>query len=46
MQHNGARLLVAGFNELPEEFTLPVPRRCRIVRRQDGHVGVRFVDGH
>jgi hypothetical protein len=42
---SGARLLVPVCSELPEEFTLLVPHRCRVVRREnDGQVGVRFVD--
>jgi PilZ domain len=46
ISESGARLIVAAGNELPEEFTLLVPRRCRIVRRSNGQVGVRFVDGN
>ena len=40
---SGAKLVVAN-SRLPEEFTLLVPHRCRIVRRMDGKVGVQFVD--
>jgi hypothetical protein len=41
---SGARLVVPVCSDLPEEFTLLVPHRCRVVRRFDGQVGVRFVD--
>jgi len=40
----GARLTVVNCSDLPEEFTLLVPRRCRVVRRSVGQVGVRFVE--
>jgi len=39
----GAKLIVAN-SRLPEEFTLLVPHRCRIVRRMDGKVGVQFIN--
>ena len=45
LSNSGARLLFANCNDLPDEFTLLVPRRCRIVRLSVGDVGVRFVDG-
>ncbi len=38
----GAKLTV-GAQEVPEEFTLWFRRRCRVVRRSDGQVGVQFV---
>ena len=44
LSKSGARLTVVSCNDLPEEFTLLVPRRCRIVRRTAGQVGVRFVE--
>src|ERR1700722_1371345 len=40
----GAKLTV-GPQEVPEEFTLWFRRRCRVVRRSDGQLGVRFVQG-
>jgi hypothetical protein len=39
----GARLTVGTRNEVPDEFTLVLRRRCRVVRRSDGQVGVEFV---
>ena len=38
----GAKLTVAGEQDLPEEFVLLFRRRCRIVRRTDGQVAVQF----
>ena len=40
----GARLAVPRCDDLPDEFTLLVPRRCRIVRRMIGQIGVQFID--
>jgi hypothetical protein len=40
----GAKLTI-GAQEVPEEFTLWFRRRCRVVRRSDGQVGVQFVQG-
>jgi hypothetical protein len=38
----GAKLTV-GAQEVPDEFMLVLKRRCRVIRRSDGQVGVRFV---
>jgi len=38
----GAKLTV-GNHDVPEEFMLVFKRRCRVVRRTDGQVGVKFV---
>jgi hypothetical protein len=38
----GAKLTV-GANQVPDEFMLVFRRRCRVIRRADGQVGVRFV---
>jgi len=38
----GAKLTV-GANEVPDEFVLVFRRRCRVTRRDDGQVGVKFV---
>lgn len=38
----GAKLTI-GMHEVPDEFTLLFRRRCRVVRRFDGRVGVQFV---
>lgn len=40
----GAKLTV-GAQEVPEEFTIVFRRRCRVVRRSDGQIGVQFVEG-
>jgi hypothetical protein len=42
---NGAKLTVAGDHHIPDEFTLLFRRRCRVVRRYDGQIGVHFVQG-
>jgi hypothetical protein len=42
---NGAKLTVAGDHSIPDEFTLVFRRRCRVVRRYDGQIGVHFVQG-
>jgi PilZ domain-containing protein len=39
----GARLTVGTRNEVPDEFTLVLRRRCRVIRRLDGQIGVEFV---
>ena len=39
----GAKLTIASQQALPDEFTLLLRRRCRVVRRGDGQVGVEFV---
>ena len=38
----GAKLTV-GAHQVPEEFVLVLRRRCRVLRRSDGQVGVKFV---
>lgn len=38
----GARLTV-GAQEVPDEFMLVLKRRCRVIRRADGQIGVKFV---
>ena len=40
---NGAKLTIAGELELPDQFTLLLRGRCRVVRRFDGQLGVEFV---
>jgi hypothetical protein len=42
----GAKLTVAHNHDVPEEFTLLFRRRCRVVRRDDGQIGIQFVQGH
>ena len=42
----GAKLTVAHNHNVPEEFTLLFRRRCRVVRRDDGQIGIQFVQGH
>lgn len=39
---NGAKLTV-GMHEISDEFTLVFRRRCRVVHRFDGQVGVQFL---
>jgi hypothetical protein len=39
---SGAKLTIAGEQELPDQFTLLLRRRCRVVRRFDGQLGVEF----
>jgi hypothetical protein len=38
----GAKLTV-GAHEVPDEFVLVLRRRCRVTRRSDGQVAVKFV---
>jgi len=38
----GAKLTVGPRQEVPDEFTLMFRRRCRVVRRFDGQLGVEF----
>ena len=40
---SGAKLTIAGELELPDQFTLLLRRRCRVVRRFDGQLGGVFV---
>ncbi|MCC6890665.1 MAG: PilZ domain-containing protein [Hyphomicrobiales bacterium] len=42
LSEGGARLTV-GDVALPDEFTLTLRRRCRVVRRADGQIGVKFI---
>ena len=42
---SGAKLTVAGGQNVPDEFTLILRRRCRVVHRYDGQIGVHFVQG-
>ena len=44
LSDNGAKLVIVRAGDLPEEFTLFLPRRCRIARRLDEEIGVRFID--
>jgi hypothetical protein len=39
---NGAKLTI-GMHEVPNEFTLLLRRRCRVVHRFDGQIGVQFI---
>jgi PilZ domain len=43
---SGAKLTVGSHHEVPDEFTLVFRRRCRVIRRFDGQVGIQFVPGH
>jgi hypothetical protein len=45
ISNGGAKLTVGPQLEVPDEFTLWFRRRCRVMRRSDGQVGVRFVPG-
>ena len=38
----GAKLTV-GASQVPDEFMLVLKRRCRVIRRDDGQVAVKFV---
>jgi hypothetical protein len=40
---NGAKLTVGGLHSVPDQFTLVFRRHCRVVRRDDGQIGVVFV---
>ena len=40
---DGGAKLTIGSNDVPDEFTLLFRRRCRVIRRSDGQVGVQFV---
>jgi len=39
----GAKLTIRDVEHFPEEFTLLFRRRCRVVHRFDGQIGVQFV---
>jgi hypothetical protein len=45
ISNGGAKLTIGPLTEVPDEFTLWFRRRCRVVRRSDGQIGVRFVQG-
>jgi hypothetical protein len=38
----GAKLTV-GAHAVPDEFMLVFRRKCRVIRRTDGQIGVKFV---
>jgi hypothetical protein len=40
---SGAKLTIGEQHQVPDEFTLLLRRRCRVVRRDDGQLGVQFV---
>ena len=39
----GAKLTIRDVDHFPDEFTLLFRRRCRVVHRFDGQIGVQFV---
>lgn len=39
----GAKLTIGTRYDVPDEFVLNFRRRCRVVRRFDGQIGVEFV---
>ena len=39
---SGAKLTI-GPHQVPDEFTLLFRRRCRVVHRFDGQIGIQFV---
>ncbi len=41
----GAKLTVTEQHCVPDEFTLIFRRRCRVVHRTDGQLGIQFVPG-
>ena len=46
ISQTGARLLATGTDQIPGEFTLllgTAVRKCRVVWRNDPHVGVQFL---
>jgi len=45
ISETGAKLTIGPQHSVPDEFTLVLRRRCRIVRRDDGQVAVCFVRG-
>ena len=45
ISEHGARLTIGTHTELPDEFTLLLRRRCRVVRDGQGQVGVQFLTG-
>jgi len=40
---HGARLTIGARFEVPDEVTLTFRRRCRVVRRGNGEIGVEFL---
>jgi hypothetical protein len=46
ISNSGAKLTIGTQHEVPDEFILLFRRRCRVMRRSDGQVGVRFVQGN
>jgi hypothetical protein len=43
ISESGARITAGVNSDVPDEFTLLLHRRCRVVRRVDGQIGVQFV---
>jgi hypothetical protein len=43
ISESGARLTIGTCGDIPDTFTLLLHRRCRVVRRLDGQIGVQFV---
>jgi hypothetical protein len=41
----GAKLTVSAQHPVPDEFTLVFRRRCRVVHRTEGQLGIQFVHG-
>ena len=42
---SGAKLTIGPQQDIPQEFTLSLRRRCRVVRRDDGQICVHFLHG-
>jgi len=42
---SGAKLTIGAQQDIPQEFTLLLRRRCRVIRRADGQIGVQFLHG-
>jgi hypothetical protein len=40
---SGAKLTVGARGSVPDEITLIFRRRCRVIRRSDGQIGVEFI---
>ena len=40
---SGAKLTVGARGPVPDEITLVFRRRCRVIRRSDGQIGVEFI---
>ncbi len=41
----GARVDIGELVDVPEEFVLVIRRRCRVIHRSGGQIGVQFVPG-